>query len=415
MNDLNMMQHQHDAVKRNLKELIAAVEAYSASFSRNASSENLTSRGDISQQHVKMLESVKQMQSAVYGPLNMVMLHYEECLRSSAFRTLLEMGVFDTLPPDGSAMTLKELAKRLCVDDVLLVRLMRIVVPTFFKEPIPELYTHTPNSLMFLDSSVRANFKMMFDEICIAAVNMSAFFKKNGYQNPNSQRNNPYTYAHDTKGLNMFEFILTDPARFKNFNDAMKAKSAQASLPYSLFPFKDEMNKIQTTDETVLVVDVGGGNGQASVAIRDFCSGVKGRMILQDQTPVLDGIGQELPGVEKMAHDFFNPQPIIGALFYYIHRCLHDWPENECVMILKNIAAAMVPGISRLLISEIVMPRGPTDIQTAWSDVNMLTFSGMERTERQWQTLLDKSNLMLVNTHGEAGGSNFRVLEAILN
>ena len=81
---------------------------------------------------------------------------------------------------------------------------------------------------------------------------------------------------------------------------------------------------------------------------------------------------------------------------------------------LENIASAMGSGISRLLISEIVMPVGSTDIQTAWSDICMLTFGGMERSEKQWKALLDKSGLTLLKVHGEAGGSNFRVLEAVL-
>ena len=102
----------------------------------------------------------------------------------------------------------------------------------------------------------------------------------------------------------------------------------------------------------------------------------------------------------------------LGALFYYMHRCLHDWPDNECIMILKHIAGSMEPGKSRLLISEIVMPVGPMDIQTAWSDINMLVFGGMERSEKQWKALFDKSGFTLLRVHGEAGRSHFRVLEA---
>ena len=143
---------------------------------------------------------------------------------------------------------------------------------------------------------------------------MSQFFKKNGYQNPNSLTNNPYTYAHDTKGLNIFEFLLKDPTRFKNFNDAMQAKSAQTLLPYNLFPFKDELGKIETTDKTVLLVDVGGGNGQATVAIRGLCPRIKGRMILQDQLQVIEGIADPLSGVEMMGYDFFKPQPVKGMM-----------------------------------------------------------------------------------------------------
>lgn len=103
-----------------------------------------------------------------------------------------------------------------------------------------------------------------------------------------------------------------------------------------------------------------------------------------------------------------------GALFYYIHRCLHDWPDSDCLVILQHLAAAMTPNVSRLLVSEIVMPRGGVDIQTAWSDVNMMTFGGVERSEAQWIDLLDRAGLQIVHMHGERGGCWFRVLEIVL-
>lgn len=111
----------------------------------------------------------------------------------------------------------------------------------------------------------------------------------------------------------MFEFLLQHPERFKNFNDAMQARSSQTSLPYSLFPFQSELSKADTTNETVLLVDVGSGIGQATLAIREACQDIKGKMIMQDQKEVIDGISGSLPaGVEGMAHDFFQPQPIKG-------------------------------------------------------------------------------------------------------
>jgi hypothetical protein len=69
---------QHNAIKAQLKTLTDAVNAYSATFEKNSSSDDLAAIGEISQCQVTMTESVKQMQSAIYGPLNMVMLHYEE-------------------------------------------------------------------------------------------------------------------------------------------------------------------------------------------------------------------------------------------------------------------------------------------------------------------------------------------------
>ena len=69
---------QHDAIKTQLQTLTDAVNAYSTTFEKNSSSEDLAAIGQISECQVTMAESVKQMQSAIYGPLNMVMLHYEE-------------------------------------------------------------------------------------------------------------------------------------------------------------------------------------------------------------------------------------------------------------------------------------------------------------------------------------------------
>lgn len=112
----------------------------------------------------------------------------------------------------------------------------------------------------------------------------------------------------------MFEFLLTEPVRFKNFNGAMQAKSAQTLLPYHLFPFKEEFDKIETTDDTILLVDIGGGKGQATIAIRELCSNVRGRMILQDQSQVIEEITDPLPDVELMVQDFFKPQLIKGSM-----------------------------------------------------------------------------------------------------
>lgn len=76
--DKEQITKQHDAIKSNLRALNNAVETYSATFETNISSDDLEAVGQISQCQVALMETVKQMQSAIYGPLNMVMLHYEE-------------------------------------------------------------------------------------------------------------------------------------------------------------------------------------------------------------------------------------------------------------------------------------------------------------------------------------------------
>jgi hypothetical protein len=103
----------------------------------------------------------------------------------------------------------------------------------------------------------------------------------------------------------------------------------------------------------------------------------------------------------------------VGALIYYIRRCLHDWSDNECIKILKIIAAAMAPSISRVLIAEMVIPASNVDLETCWMDLAMMTISGSERTKKQWENILDTAGLKLSRVYG-APGTNHSVVEAFV-
>lgn len=85
-----------------------------------------------------------------------------------------------------------------------------------------------------------------------------------------------------------------------------------------------------------------------------------------------------------MKYGFFTPQPIKAAPIYYIRRCLHDWPDEVCVRILKDIAASMDPAKSRLLIAEMYLPDQGANIEAAWFNMTMMTPSGRERTKSDW-------------------------------
>lgn len=104
----------------------------------------------------------------------------------------------------------------------------------------------------------------------------------------------------------------------------------QATLfAVGIYPFRTELSKIATTDDTVLVVDVGGGSGHATRQIKRLIGGdIKGRLILQDQEQVIQDIKDDLGIIEKTSHDFFTPNPIKGVSWIssgmdlaYVHRC----------------------------------------------------------------------------------------------
>jgi hypothetical protein len=65
--------------------------------------------------------------------------------------------------------------------------------------------------------------------------------------------------------------------------------------------FRRNIRQVVTNDETVLVVDVGGRNGLALAAGKELCPRPKGRLVFQDRQEVIAGLGESLPGIEKMA------------------------------------------------------------------------------------------------------------------
>jgi hypothetical protein len=73
----------------------------------------------------------------------------------------------------------------------------------------------------------------------------------------------------------------------------------------------------------------------------------------------------------------------------------------------------MKAGTSRLLISESVLPEYGVDLESAWLDTVMMAISGAERTESQWQKILDGSGFKLHKIY-RAPGTNFAAIEAYL-
>lgn len=107
-------------------------------------------------------------------------------------------------------------------------------------------------------------------------------------------------------------------------------------------------------------VDMGGSVGDACIEIAFRYATIQ--CIVQDLPSTIDGIPHDkIPSQIKdrirfMKHDFFKEQPVHGAEIYHFRAVLHDWPDESCVMILRNLIPALKKG-SIILVSDTVMPR----------------------------------------------------------
>lgn len=88
------------------------------------------------------------------------------------------------------------------------------------------------------------------------------------------------------------------------------------------------------------------------------------------------------------------------ARFYYYSAILHDWPDKECVNILRIVADAMRPEYSKLLINGIILRETGATYFEACKDFGMMAaMSAKERTLPQMIALGAEAGLRFVEQH----------------
>jgi hypothetical protein len=89
-----------------------------------------------------------------------------------------------------------------------------------------------------------------------------------------------------------------------------------------------------------------------------------------------------------------------GARAYYLRSIFHDWPDDACRNILRNLKPAMKVGYSKLVINDWILPEQGAGLYPALLDINMLAlFSSMERTTSQFRELLESEGYEIVQVH----------------
>lgn len=136
------------------------------------------------------------------------------------------------------------------------------------------------------------------------------------------------------------------------------------------------------------VVDVGGGDGAALVAILDANPGLRGQLVEVDTVAPRATQRFEAANLADRATvttgSFFEPLPA-GHEVYLLAHVLHDWPDDEARAILQRVADAGAPEV--VVVERVVDDDAPT-FYDGWSDLRMrLLFGGKERTADDWSRL----------------------------
>ena len=199
-----------------------------------------------------------------------------------------------------------------------------------------------------------------------------------------------------------FGHLAADPARADAFNRAMTANTWWVAEAFALLPALQGCRHI---------VDVGGGHGVLMIALLRRHPSLRGTVFDLEHAAAGARQAIENAGVADraafVAGDFFDSVPS-DADTYVLKSVLHDWPDERCAAILACCRAAVSSGARLFVVERLAnLPLGPTASDRAWarSDLNMLLAHGArERTELDFEALLDKASFKMVAVHGLAMG-----------
>lgn len=104
--------------------------------------------------------------------------------------------------------------------------------------------------------------------------------------------------------------------------------------------------------------------------------------------------------ISFMQHNFFEAQPVTDASAYFFRQVLHNWKDEQCIIMLKNLVPALEKCEPKtpLLINDTIMPAYSTGNryhEHGLRQMDMLMFVALgskQRTEDDFRLLLKKAD-----------------------
>ncbi|KAK0750730.1 S-adenosyl-L-methionine-dependent methyltransferase [Schizothecium vesticola] len=364
-----------------------------------------------------VLRQLEKIRISVQQPPEAMGYYTNKGLMMVLINLCVQLGVFDAFPP-GETASAAEIAAKVDVDVSIISRFLRALLLEGLFTPAPSSaetadqstrYAHTAASLALHgpdgNDLWRASIALPIDRYW---KNGSDYFRTHTLAETQDPLRSAFAWSTGHEGLGFFAALEQDRVYAPIWKRAMAllAKYQLAVVGEGMFPWHTLREEVEAEGgKRPLLVDVGGGKGGASVAIREACGGdgFGAEVVLEDLPIVLEAEGEEvrIEGVRNLIYDFFagGEQPVKNAHVYYFRKVLHDYYDDKCQTILRQVVKAMAP-TSRVILCEYVMPEGKDlggDVFPYLLDFLLFMVGGLERTETQWRQLLGSVGLEVVN------------------
>ncbi|KAI1384818.1 S-adenosyl-L-methionine-dependent methyltransferase [Hypoxylon trugodes] len=313
-------------------------------------------------------------------------------------RIFVELNIFSILS-EKDEISVRELAQRTGADELLLRRLFRVLTASnYVAEKGPGIYGPTKWTEHLSKRTTEGTVRWIYDIPMLTTALAPSWFKQKGHHNPLDPKDGAFHNAFDAKGIEIFPW-LAKPENKRHWDDANTYfEGDRGSRPswVTWFPVREKLLSGDIDSEAPLLVDVGGGRGHDITEFEQQFPDVAGRLVLQDQPPVLDTATSLSSRIEKHGLNFFVEAPVKDARIYFMKFIIHDYDDEKCLQILKNVKASMKKGHSYLVINDFILPEVGCELLPAMWDLLMMTVvASMERSESQWKSLLEAAGLAI--------------------
>ncbi|KAF2789977.1 S-adenosyl-L-methionine-dependent methyltransferase [Melanomma pulvis-pyrius CBS 109.77] len=309
-----------------------------------------------------LLDATSELHELLLEPLNLV---YKQgghnnsvCLKAISRYNIASM------VPEGGAISYSEIAAKTSLTEQMVKRLLRSAIAMrIFQEPEPNMIAHTKASKVLANPLANDWLRAGTEEMWPANVN-------------------GFSLANNTSE-SIYGVIGSDPVRAVRFANSMKLFATRPEYDPSFIVNGFDWDSLGSG----LVVDVGGARGHIAVQLAKQFPNLKIRV--QDMDKVVENADADIPEqlrdrVTFMAHDLFAPQTIHADVIYF-RWIMHNWPDKQCIAILRAQIPALKTGV-RIVIQDVCFAEPGTiplwrEKFQRMEDLNMAAaFNAKERT-----------------------------------
>ncbi|KAL8949573.1 MAG: hypothetical protein Q9222_004332 [Ikaeria aurantiellina] len=264
-----------------------------------------------------------------------------------------------------------------------------------FYEPRPGHIAHTATSRLLASNPMINDFVGNVCEIRFpaSARTVDALEK---YKESQDANQSGFSLANNT-ALGLYEELSHDPSRAARWHGAMRALATEIDFHFILD------SDVWTSHAEPTILDIGGGSGDVSIGLAPHLP--HAHFVVQDSSLAALQQGRSATATTNLSDRIFfqpynflsAPQPVRGADIYYFRNIFHNWPDKNCLSILRNQVPAMKAG-ARLVIDDFTLRDVGTltpiqERKQRWMDINMMVFFGSrERTLKEWEALLKEAD-----------------------